>query len=103
VCSLAYVSQEQDCLDATYDQLKEAFEVKARELQNSRIEIFKIEGAILQVKKVLKTISQDAEFSPGSYLAIADQECLRLEEENSMLLELIMQILPASVQQSERT
>ena len=102
VCSLSYLSQGQEDLDATYDQLKGAFEIKARELQHSRIEIFKIEGAILQVKKVLKVVSQDAEFSPGSYLAIADQECLRLEEENSMLLELVMQILPVSTQKAER-
>ncbi len=101
VCALS-LSQDQDDFDTTYDQLRETFEIKARELQNARIEIFKIEGAILQVKKVLKIVSQDAEFSPGSYLAIADQECLRLEEENAMLLDLIMQILPVYTQKSER-
>jgi len=81
-------------VEASYHTLRESFEEKGRQLQQMRIEIFKIEGHILQVKKELKLAPHDAEASPGSYLAIADQECLRLEEENTLLLQLLSQQMP---------
>lgn len=70
---------------------KEAFvdlENQAKLLQDLRLDILKIEESILHLKKELKLSSEEG-LSPGSYLAVADQECTRLEEENALLLKLL--------------
>lgn len=90
---LSYYRVSNDAFEKTYQELRVLFQEKGAILQELRIEIFKIEGSILQVKKTLK-ISVEEGTSPGSYLAVADQECLRLEEENALLLRLLSQTLP---------
>lgn len=90
---LAYYTQRNLSFEKMYQELRQEFEEKGKKLQEMRIEIFKIEGAILRLKKELK-LSSDEGSSPGSYLAVADQECLRLEEENALLLRLLNQTLP---------
>lgn len=90
---LAYYTHRELSFENSYADLKEAFQEKGKILQEVRVEIFKIEGAILQMKKEL-TIPVEESLSPGSYLAVADQECLRLEEENTILLQFVSQVLP---------
>ena len=72
-------------------QMLASFENQAKVLQDIRLDILKIEEAILHVRKELK-LSDEEGLSPGSYLAVADQECARLEEENSLLLKLLAQL-----------
>jgi hypothetical protein len=98
---LAYYTHRDLSWGNSYTDLKRAFQEKSKLLQELRVEIFKIEGTIVQLKKELK-ISVEEEFSPGSYLAVADQECLRLEEENAILLQLLSQTLPLLEQRSEK-
>lgn len=90
---LSYYKSSDDAFEKTYQDMRELFQEKGSILQEMRMEIFKMEGSVLQVKKALK-ISAEEGTSPGSYLAVADQECLRLEEENSLLLQLLSQTLP---------
>jgi hypothetical protein len=90
---LAYYTQRNISFERVYEELKKEFGEKGKKLQGIRLEIFKAEGAILQLKKALKLSSEEGS-SPGSYLAVADQECLRLEEENALLLQLLSQTLP---------
>lgn len=90
---LSYYRTSHDGFEKTYQELREVFQEKGSKLQQMRMEIFKIEGSILQVKKALKVPAEEGT-SPGSYLAVADQECLRLEEENALLLRLLSQTLP---------
>lgn len=85
-------------IDSTYSdgsryQIASAFEEKGKLLQEMRLDILKVEETILHLKKELK-ITESEGLTPGSYLAIADQECLRLEEENTLLLKLLTQLFP---------
>lgn len=74
-------------------EIASAFEEKGKLLQEMRLDILKVEETILHLKKELK-ITENEGLTPGSYLAIADQECLRLEEENTLLLKLLTQLFP---------
>lgn len=98
---LAYYTHRELSFEESYKDLKALFQEKGKTLQELRVEIFKTEGAMLQLKKTLK--SPIDETSPGSYLMVADQECLRLEEENSILLELISHALPLLEKRVERS
>ena len=97
---LSYYRTSNDAFEKTYQELREGFQENGSILQEMRMEIFKMEGAILQVKKVLKIPVEEGS-SPGSYLAVADQECLRLEEENALLLRLLSQTLPLLEKRAE--
>jgi uncharacterized lipoprotein YehR (DUF1307 family) len=79
--------------DGSRYQIASAFEEKGKLLQEMRLDILKVEETILHLKKELK-ITESEGLTPGSYLAIADQECLRLEEENTLLLKLLTQLFP---------
>lgn len=72
-----------------YPKYKESFLSSAKVLHQMRNEIFKIEGQIIELKGASKALAKDA--SLKGYLMIADQECLRLEKENSLFFELLME------------
>lgn len=76
----------------TYEDLTSHFEAFGQGLHELRCDIFKLEGQILDMKKEL-TPSHKQEQTVQGYLTIADQECLRLEKENQVLLELLAQNL----------
>lgn len=98
---IAYYTQRESSLENAYAEFKIAFEAKGKMLQEVRMDIFKIEGAIVQLKKHFD-IPIEESISPDSYLAVADQECLRLEEENAILLQLMSQTLPLLEQRLDR-
>jgi len=95
---LAYYTGRERSFEESYKDLKAMFQEKGKVLQELRVEIFKIEGSILQLKQTRKNVGH----FPGSYLTIADQECLRLEEENAILLEIISSALPLLEKKIER-
>lgn len=87
-------------LNEKQKQLFNDFENEARALQEIRLDILKIEESILHLRKELK-LSQEEGLSPGNYLAIADQECVRLEEENALLMKLLQQVTTKPHSQEE--
>lgn len=72
-----------------YANLKSSFQEMTKHLQETRVEIFKTEGHIIAIQNAQPAVTDQGSTSSQNYLAIADQECLRLEEENTMLLDLI--------------
>lgn len=74
--------------DQKYKEALLCLENQAKLLQDLRLDVLKIEESILHLRKELK-LSADDGLTPGNYLAIADQECIRLEEENALLLKLV--------------
>ena len=79
---------EETVYEKMYEELKESFTNLAKELQAMRSDIFKLEGQLAEMKAVLNSDSPT-----NGYLVIADQECLRLEEENALFLELFVNTL----------
>lgn len=77
--------------DQQYKETLLSLENQAKLLQDLRLDVLKIEESILHLRKELK-LSCDDGLTPGSYLAIADQECVRLEEENALLLKLVLNL-----------
>jgi hypothetical protein len=75
-------------------------ENQAKLLQDLRLDILKIEESMLHLRKELKLSSEDG-LDPGNYLAIADQECIRLEEENALLLKLVTNFCAKPYEQEE--
>lgn len=86
--------------DSTHQDLVYAFEDLGRDLQEIRLDILKVEEGILHLKKEWN-ISEQEGLTPGSYLAVADQECLRLEEENTLLLKLLSQLMSKNGQDQD--
>ena len=74
-----------------YNELKLQFEELGQHLSELRFDIFKVEGQILQIKNSMPKGEEEGSFQ--SYLTIADQECLRLEKENQVLIDLLSQNL----------
>jgi hypothetical protein len=75
-------------------------ENQAKLLQDLRLDILKVEETIVHLRKELKMSSEDG-LSSGNYLAIADQECMRLEEENALLLKLVATLCTKPHEQEE--
>ena len=79
---------EDAAYEKMYEELKETFTSRAKELQAMRSDIFKLEGQLIEMRASLNSDS-----SMNGYLVIADQECLRLEEENALFLDLFVNTL----------
>ncbi len=69
--------------ELTYSELNNKLKSLGDSLGEMRSEIFKIEGEILEYQKLIDDSSCKEPIQ--SYLRVADQECLRLENENQVL------------------
>jgi hypothetical protein len=81
-----YKEVAEKLFDEQSDELKETLSTKREELSALRERIFRLEGEMLKTQQQLGSSAISPE---EGYLAIADGECHRLEEENRFLLKLI--------------
>ncbi len=76
-------------------EIEEQFEEKIEQLHEAKMDLLKVHAKFNQIAKEYETQAHDApaiEKALCDYLQITDNECLRLEEENALLQEIISRL-----------